>query len=279
MTPIHLSDARVKEFRASGYVNAGPAFTPGDLEALRAELDRVIAAHDRGARTLQFIESTAAFCIHKPSFFQVGNLRELSPLYESVAFSTNLVSAAARLLAAASLRIFGDQILYKTAEDRELNEWHQDGPAFDILDTDEIITAWMALDDVDETNGCMCMIPGSHRWPAEFHQELRHLRKPGRLDWIPARHRDLPIAVELRPVRAGEIHFHHGLTWHGSVPNASGRPRRSFVIQFIPGDARYRSSGHHFFKPLVQVPDGAVLCGTHFPAVWENGQPVPHPAG
>ena len=44
----------------------------------------------------------------------------------------------------------------------------------------------------------------------------------------------LPAAAEAvgehRPVRRGEVHFHHSLTWHGSADNTSGRERRAHAI-------------------------------------------------
>src|SRR5436190_39806 len=45
------------------------------------------------------------------------------------------------------------------------NMWHQDSPYWPTLaPKDVMVTAWVALDDVDEGNGCMRMMPGTHQW-------------------------------------------------------------------------------------------------------------------
>ena len=72
------------------------------------------------------------------------------------------------------------------------------------------------------------------------------------------------------PVKKGEVHYHHALTWHGSHANTSGRPRRAIALHYMTGDTRYVASGEHPMKPFVEVGDGEVLQGETFPLVREK---------
>jgi ectoine hydroxylase-related dioxygenase (phytanoyl-CoA dioxygenase family) len=79
-----------------------------------------------------------------------------------------------------------------------------------------------------------------------------------------------PVEVRLCPVRKGEVHFHHALTWHGSHANTSARPRRAIAIHFMLQNTRYVASGEHVMKPFVEVEDGEILKGEHFPLVYQR---------
>ena len=70
--------------------------------------------------------------------------------------------------------------------------------------------------------------------------------------------------------RQGEVHYHHALTWHGSHANTSERPRRAIAIHYMTEETRYVASGNHTMKPFVEVGDGELMRGEHFPLVWEK---------
>jgi phytanoyl-CoA hydroxylase len=136
------------------------------------------------------------------------------------------------------------------------------------------MAAWMALDDCDEANGCMQVVPGSHTWDllcpqkADTTQSFTDVTVP------------LPPGAETRPVimRAGDVLFFNGQLVHGSFPNTSAdRFRRSLIGHYIDGDARQVSQ---FYFPALRMdgspaeldasPEGG-SCG-----VWvdRDGEPV-----
>jgi phytanoyl-CoA hydroxylase len=78
------------------------------------------------------------------------------------------------------------------------------------------------------------------------------------------------VTVKSCPVRKGEVHYHHALTWHGSHANTSGRPRRAIALHFMTGDTRFVKSGEHVMKKFVRVGNGEVMRGKHFPLVWSR---------
>ncbi|HZH97923.1 MAG TPA: phytanoyl-CoA dioxygenase family protein, partial [Fimbriimonadaceae bacterium] len=114
------------------------------------------------------------------------------------------------------------------------------------------IAAWLALDDCDEENGCMRMVPGSHRWPllctekADISQSFTDVTVP------------IPDDQEVVPalMKAGDVLFFHGMTVHGSYPNkSSDRFRRALIGHYLTGDAEQVAVYYH---PILRM-DGSLV--------------------
>ena len=95
------------------------------------------------------------------------------------------------------------------------------------------VAAWLALDDCDEGNGCMMVVPGSQDLPilcitrADTAASFTDVTVP------------IPEGMEVRPVhmKAGDVLFFNGSLIHGSYPNASqDRFRRSLIGHYMVGD-------------------------------------------
>jgi ectoine hydroxylase-related dioxygenase (phytanoyl-CoA dioxygenase family) len=120
-----------------------------------------------------------------------------------------------------------DKVVFKDSEVDYDSPWHQD---WAYWGGSHKISVWVALDEATPENGCLQLLPGSHRAPVE-HDHVRQVPGFGnRLD--PAeRGMDLSQAVTL-PARPGTAIFFHDLTLHASLPNRSGRPRRALIITY-----------------------------------------------
>ena len=137
------------------------------------------------------------------------------------------------------------------------------------------MAAWLALDRCDESNGCMQVVPGSHRWPvlcttqADTSLSFTDVTVP-----LPAQQKIHPVLIE-----AGDVLFFHGRLVHGSLPNTtSDRFRRALIGHYIYGEAEQVTA---FMRPVLRM-DGTEVgdltvtelggpCG-----VWveKNGQPA-----
>jgi ectoine hydroxylase-related dioxygenase (phytanoyl-CoA dioxygenase family) len=145
-----------------------------------------------------------------------------------------------------------------------------------------MITCWLALDDATVANGCMHVIPGSHRDPrfqppgcdlaADIHLSPKPLGpgEPGSL-YQEVRTWDVDRAVPVE-LAAGECMFHHCLNYHMTPANVTDRQRRAFVMIFMPDGTRYNptQSPKHPCTSHLQLPDGAVMEGDGFPLVGEG---------
>ena len=104
------------------------------------------------------------------------------------------------------------------------------------------MAAWMAVDECDEENGCLRVVPGSHTWPllctveADTEQSFTDVTVP------------LPKGVEAVPVRmkAGDVLFFNGQIVHGSLPNSSmDRFRRALIGHYVVGQAEQVYKWYH----------------------------------
>ncbi|KAL8590454.1 hypothetical protein ACOMHN_011667 [Nucella lapillus] len=114
--------------------------------------------------------------------------------------------------------------------------WHQDVRYWGV--EGDVVSVWLAVDDADEENGCMQVIPGSHKDGI-----LKHVSadKGGNLltsnQSIPLELFDINKSVSC-PLKAGQMSLHHGHTVHGSDTNHSARRRCGYVIRFIATTTR-----------------------------------------
>ncbi len=113
----------------------------------------------------------------------------------------------------------GSSLLSKT-------DWHQDtGVHLPEADDTNMLTVWLPLTDATEANGCLCVIPGSHRDGLVTHCPVPGARIPDEL----LQGTPVPLPVK----RGGVLLFHH-LTKHASLTNTSDGIRWSFDLRYQP---------------------------------------------
>ncbi len=126
---------------------------------------------------------------------------------------------------------------YPDKEATKFVAWHQDVTYWG-LEPPTAHTAWIAIDDADEENGCMLVLPGSHKRGIVQHGTSA---RSGNLlsinQEIPAAEIDERQAVCL-PLKAGQASVHDGQLFHASRPNRSTRRRCGMTVRFIPPNAR-----------------------------------------
>jgi ectoine hydroxylase-related dioxygenase (phytanoyl-CoA dioxygenase family) len=263
-----LRDVQIAEFHDQGYLDGGPLLEDEVVEVLRDELDRVIRDQDR-EDVPQPVRLVNLRGDDKAPVWQIVNIWEASEAFEELLYAPKIVEEMGQLTESTELRIWHDQIQYKPPEIGGTTGWHQDALLWPIIRPMTEVSAWVAMDDVDEENGCMSMVPGSQRWGNQM-EFIRTLRGDD-FDAMPEEFEGHKVEVVRRPVKKGEVHYHHALTWHGSHDNTSKRPRRAIAIHYMTHETRYEASGNHVMKPFVEVEDGEILRGEHFPTVWKKG--------
>jgi len=259
-----LSQTQIDEFKAKGYLRGTRVLTDEQVDLLRDEMARVI--REVGTAAPQPVRCANLTGDPDHPVWQIVNIWEASAAYRELTHNPQIAEEIAQLTGATTLRIWHDQIQYKPASTGGVNMWHQDAPLWPILAPMTEVSAWVALDDVDEANGCMSMVPGSHLWGN--HMDYLHTLKT--FADTPREYEGHAVEARPCPVRKGEVHYHHALTWHGSPANTSVRERRAIALHFMTQETRFVASGAHIMKPFVTVADGEVLQGEHFPVVWQR---------
>jgi len=258
-----LTEAQIAQFHANGFLNGGIVLDDAAVDELRGEVMRVIEMRERTDIPQPVLVRNLAQDEGAP-VWQIVNIWMASAPFKRLMAHPRITRGIAQLTGASALRIWHDQIQYKPPEIGGVNMWHQDAPYWPIIAPMTEVTAWVALDDADESNGCMSMVPGSHLWG----NQIDFLHTLESYDAMPDSFDGHAIEIVRCPVRKGEVHFHHALTWHGSHANTSGRPRRAIALHYMTHEARYVASGEHVMKPYVEVADGEPMRGDYFPQVY-----------
>ena len=151
-------------------------------------------------------------------------------------------------------------MLFIKASGKPGQAWHQD--EFFIPTRDRSLTgAWIALDDATTENGCLWVLPGSHKrgiiYPQQQHND-RRFDCTGEAYQFPYKDEDA-IPVE---VKAGAIVFFNGYLLHRSLPNrAQSGYRRALVNHYMSAEsflpwqppARGENMGTLDFRDIVMV--------------------------
>lgn len=148
-------------------------------------------------------------------------------------------------------------------------DWHQDqGVALPEVDETNMLTVWLPITDATEENGCLCVVPGSHRGDLVTHC-------PGRGETRKALHipdeiREQAGEVVPLPVRRGGALFIHRRVMHASLRNDSDRVRWSFDLRYQPIG---QPTGRPWFPAFVarsrQNPDSEIRDWRLWQEMWQ----------
>ncbi len=115
--------------------------------------------------------------------------------------------------------------------------WHQDAAYFNWEPLEGVLGTWIALDPATPENGCMHVLPGSHRDGPRPHY---HDRDCQLADEDVAVERDLMV-----PLAPGGALFFSGLLHHATPPNFSPEPRRALQFHYAATHCRPIDGGRH----------------------------------
>jgi len=141
----------------------------------------------------------------------------------------------ARSLLGEDLMVWTTHIYPKDAGDGRFFSWHQDSAHWG-LDSNRILSVWVALTDATRDNGCMRMLPGSHHKGEVIHQDSwdpDNILTRGQTIKEPI-NEDEAVWVELK---AGEASIHHVDLFHASTANVSPERRVGVAIRYITPQA------------------------------------------
>jgi non-heme Fe2+,alpha-ketoglutarate-dependent halogenase len=142
--------------------------------------------------------------------------------------------------------VLGENILvystlgfYKPPQDSVSVSWHQDS-FYSGLNLTPSLSAWIALTPSDSANGCMCVIPESHKQgllnQINVGDESNLLRRG---EQAPTVNEADALDVVLQP---GEMSLHHSAILHRLKPNTSCGPRIGFIVRFVTDQITNRAT-------------------------------------
>ena len=134
-----------------------------------------------------------------------------------------------------NIALFAAHYISKPPRDGKPVLWHQDGNYWP-LEPMEVITIWLAADDSTPENGCMRVIPGTHK-SRELLTHESSKDTPNVLGNAIAEKVDESAAVDI-VLRAGDVSLHDPFIIHGSDANTSEKRRGGLTLRYIPTTTR-----------------------------------------
>ena len=245
-----ITDQDVAFYRHHGYLVVRDVLSKAEVEALRAVTDGFVDRARRLTQHDEIYDLEESHSAAEPRVRRIKTPHQWHDTYRRMVDQPNILAALQKLWGPA-IRFDVSKLNLKAAGYGAPVEWHQDW-AFYPHTNDDLAAVGIMMDDVDESNGPLLVVPGSHLGPIFDHHADGVFC--GAMD--PARGEvDYRTAVPLTGP-AGSITIHHARTVHGSATNSSGRPRRLLLHQYRAADA----------WPILGVPDYQVfrsqlLCG------------------
>jgi phytanoyl-CoA hydroxylase len=234
-----LNREQIEYYRENGFLAVESVYSPEEMAEARAVIQQLVERSREVTAHTDVYDLEPGHTPEAPRVRRIKNPCTVHPVFDRLARSERLLDIIGALIGP-EIRFHNSKLNMKAAEYGSPVEWHQDF-SFYPHTNDDVLAVGVALDDCLPENGCMLMVPGSHRWPVlDHHQEGCFV---GAVD--PEREGiDLSKAVPV-PVHAGGISVHHCRTLHGSATNTSPMPRRLFLLELAAVDA----------WPMLGVPD------------------------
>jgi len=228
-----LSPEEQLAFENDGYVRLGRIVDDDELAALQRRIDQIMLGEVRYPGMMMQLDSDTGAYGDMPEQsvgFKGATLayRKIQQLERDPVFlrfmQRPLYRDICQRFIGSDVSIFRSMFMNKPAHRGTLLPWHQDGGSnWGLCGGDPIVTLWLALDPATVANGCVQVIPGSHRLgllserghTITPEQEAEHCR-PERI-----------VHIELEP---GEVVLLHNWLLHRSDRNATDTPRRAFSL-------------------------------------------------
>ena len=235
----------VASFRTNGFVFPIEVFSADEKVHFRAKYEEFVARYGSGEGSGRRVRGNKIFRLHL-----------VAPWAAQIVRHTRLLAVVKAVLDTSNVLIWSSDLTVKSPRSSECFGWHQDSAYADLGPEHKLVTAWVALSDSREENGCVRLVSGSQRLG-----ELRHAGEQRTEDRnlvlgqtvAPEDMPDLGEEVErpgdsremedrgcrevLCQMAAGEASLHGWRTIHSSRPNTSDQPRLGLAIRFMCGDA------------------------------------------
>lgn len=241
MSQSPLSADQLAHYRREGFVRVGRVLDDALLTQVHSEEARIRAFEPCPPHTTVFRSQMAKH----------------SAVVRQVITHPALVTIATQLIGPAVCHWYNQFVTKLPDGNRGKSEfpWHQDN-GYVSIEPATNVTIWIALDDVDERNGCVWVMPRSHE------RGLLDHRSASADSW----HLTLDVEGEGVPalLKAGEAVAFTGLTLHRSKLNHTEQPRRAFFIEYadpagVYSRPRDREQNQRF--PLTSAPDTWLVAG------------------
>ncbi|WP_171178123.1 phytanoyl-CoA dioxygenase family protein [Ruegeria sp. HKCCD8929] len=247
-------------YRTEGVVHLKGILTDEWLETLRAAIDAEVQKGDR--------------------YFAYKNMRKEPGAFQDFCLTSDIGQRVAEVAGSSWASLIYDQIFVKEPGTKTQTGWHTDQPYWPVKGP--IMTMWIALDPVDEDNGALEFVRGSHAWGANY-RPFKTDQLGGFLHYL---EEDNPDYIDMPDFEAdrekydiahynmdpGDALAFDGMIVHSAMGNrTSTRRRRGYAIRFAVDGATYNprdSVTEWLHDPGMTA--GQVFASDTFPVIYRN---------
>ena len=210
----YLSSNQLKQYKDEGFVSPINIFSKEKAKEIRNEIE--------------LIENKIPGELEKSGRY---NAHLISPLLDEVTHNSKILDAVQSLIGE-NILVCGTTLFIKNPNEKGFVSYHQDAKYIG-LEPLNWVTAWVAITDSNEKNGCMRMWSGSHKDKLKEHDQKfneGNLLTRGQTVKNVPKEKTTSLILE-----AGQMSLHHPTVVHGSELNKSNDRRIGFVIQSYIG--------------------------------------------
>ena len=210
----YLTSNQLKQYEDEGFVSPIDIFSKEKAKEIRNEIE--------------LIEKDMPEELEKSGRY---NAHLISPLLDEVTHNPKILNAVESLIGK-NILVCGTTLFIKNPHEKGFVSYHQDAKYIG-LEPHNWVTAWVAITDSNEENGCMRMWSGSHKDNLKEHDQMFNennlLTRGQTINNVPKE------KIKSLVLKAGQMSLHHPKVVHGSELNKSNDRRIGFVIQSYIG--------------------------------------------
>lgn len=224
-----LTSDQIRFYRDQGYLGVEGVFSPAEVAELRQVTDGFVEKSRAVTVNDAVFDREPSHTPQNPRLRRLKDPIKQHDVYRRAISHPKVLQIVSQLIGPA-ITSNGNKLNLKLADVGSPVEWHQDW-AFYPHTNDDLLAVGIAMDDSSPENGCLMVIPESHRGPLlDHHQDGVFIGAVTDPTFRPDR--AVPITL-----KAGGISIHHARLLHGSAPNRSPRTRRLLLFQYCAADA------------------------------------------
>ena len=210
----NLSLSQIKQYEDKGFAAPIDALTLEEANKVREELEYI---EKKWPNELEGLGR--------------NNTHYISPVFNKVVHNSKILDAVEDIIGK-NILVGGTTLFIKDPDKKGFVSWHQDAKYIGF-EPHNWVTAWLAITDANEENGCMRMWSGSHKEKIKEHKDTFNennlLTRGQTVQNVPLEDTTPNI------LKAGQLSLHHPMIVHGSGSNNSNSRRIGFVIQSYIG--------------------------------------------
>jgi phytanoyl-CoA hydroxylase len=233
---LKLSPEQIGRFHSDGFLVVEQILSDEEIDVLSGRAEWVAsgqAAHVPRAR-LQVepavVQGERGAQTYADSLRKMSHMAFYDGVFETHARNPKVLDVIESILGP-DIKFYQDQLFMKPPKIGSRQPYHQDAPLGFHIDPPDMVSCWTALDEATIENGCLWMLPGSHKQGITERSEWKKFEQRALEDRLPT---ERPVELN-----RGDCSFHHGLILHSSRPNLTEKRRRGYATHYVSARCRY----------------------------------------